>query len=166
MISPITENIPEELTGRPQWVCWRLELRDDKLTKVLYTPEDRRRADTTAPATWDAFEGAASAYEASGGFYDGIGFVFSKDDPFVGIDLDDCRNPETGEIAEWAQSILGRVVDSYTEVSPSGTGVHVIVEGTLRSNRRRKKVHIDGEVVGLVEMYDRARFFTITGRAL
>jgi|SRR5215208_2333403 len=169
--APITENITEELTERPQWVCWRIEQRssDDKPTKVPYTPGTERRASSTDLMTWTPFDEAVTAYEATepdAPEYHGIGFVFSGADPFVGIDLDDCRDPETGEITEWAAKIIERVQDGYIEISPSGTGIHVIVEGTVRGNRSRKKVRVDEKVVGQVEMYGRDRFFTITGRAL
>jgi putative DNA primase/helicase len=161
------ENIPEQLTERPQWVCWRLETRDGKPTKVPYTPGTERRASTTDLLTWRTFEEALAAYERSEPPYDGIGFVFSSADPFVGIDLDDCRNPETGEIAPWALKIADRVQEGYVEASPSGKGVHIIVEGTVRDGgRSRKKVHLNGEVVGEIEMYSRGRFFTITGVVL
>jgi putative DNA primase/helicase len=89
--------------------------------------------------------------------YDGIGFVFSDADPFCGIDLDDCRNPETGEIVPWAQEIICRVGDGYTEISPSGRGIHVIIRGDVRGGGMRR---------GPVEMYSRGRYFTITGRGL
>jgi putative DNA primase/helicase len=107
------------------------------------------------------------AYECSEPPYDGIGFVFSSGDPYVGIDLDKCRVPETGEIALWAQKIIDRVCEGYSEVSPSGTGVHIIVEGVVRDGgRSRRKVHLDGKVVGEIEMYSSGRFFTITGEVL
>jgi putative DNA primase/helicase len=167
IILPIVENIPYELTQRPQWVCWRYEERDEKLTKVPYIPGKLLRASSTNLMTWSTFEKALQAYEF--GFedlsdiehrepsYDGLGFCFSSADPFVAIDLDNCRDPESGEISEWAQEILDRVPGGYPEVSPSGTGIHIIVEGTVRGGGMRK---------GNVEMYSRGRFFTITGRAL
>jgi putative DNA primase/helicase len=116
--------------------------------------------------TWTTFSEARAAYEA--GDYDGIGFVFSSADPFVGIDLDGCRDSESGALAPWAQKILERVQEGYAEASPSGTGVHIIVEGAVRDGRTRKKVRRGeaGEVVGQVEMYGRAKFFTVTGRTL
>jgi primase-polymerase (primpol)-like protein len=163
---PIVENIPEQLTERPQWVCWRLEMRGGKPTKVPYTPGTERRASSTELMTWRSFEDALAAYEVGESSYDGIGFVFCNADPFVGIDLDDCRSAESGEIAPWAQKIVDRVQEGYVEVSPSGTGVHVIVEGTVRDGRTRKKVRVDGEVVGQVEMYGRGKFFTVTGEPL
>src|SRR5829696_4200660 len=120
---PIIENIPEQLTERPQWVCWRLEQRDGKLTKVPYTPGTERRASSTDLMTWGTFDEALAAYEFGRAipvveegrrpYYDGIGFVFSSADPFVGIDLDKCRDPEDGEITAWAQKILDRVKQGY-----------------------------------------------------
>jgi putative DNA primase/helicase len=151
---PITENIPEELTERPQWVCWRYEERDGKMTKVPYT-DTGWRASTTDLLTWTTCAMAYRYYQD--GHCDGIGFVFSSADPFVGIDLDDCRDPETGEIAPWAQRIMDRVQEGYVEVSVSGHGVHIIVEGSVRDGGMRK---------GKVEMYSRGRFFTMTGRTL
>jgi putative DNA primase/helicase len=159
---PVVENIPEEFTERPQWVCWRLEEREGKQTKVPYIAGTNRRASSTDLMTWRTFRQALAAYEAGEPPYDGIGFVFCSADPFVGIDLDDCRDPESGAVAEWAQRIISRVEEGYIEASPSGTGVHVIVEGTAHGGRAQKKVLPKGKV----EMYSRERFFTVTGRVL
>jgi len=153
----IVENIPERLTERPQWVDWRLEERGEMMTKVPYTPGTLRRASSTDLMTWRTFSEALAAYEAGEPPYDGIGFVFCSADPFVGIDLDDCRNPESGEISSWAEEIISSVKEGYVEVSPSGTGVHIVVEGTVRGGGIRK---------GKVEMYGRDRFFTVSGRIL
>ncbi|WP_246279780.1 hypothetical protein [Natronomonas salina] len=87
------------------------------------------------------------------GTEDGVGFVFTDDDPFVGADLDDCRDPDATTTAAWADDII-ETLDSFTEVSPSGTGVHVLVAGSLPEGRNRK---------GDVELYETARFFTVTG---
>jgi putative DNA primase/helicase len=166
-ITLITENIPEQLTERPQWVCWRREIRDGKLTKVPYTPATEHRASSTDLMTWATFEEAFAAYEAGEPMaYDGVGFCFSSADPFVGVDLDDCRDPKSGHIEPWALKIADRVQEGYIEVSPSGTGVHIIVEGTVRGSRSRKKVRVDGEVVGEIEMYSQGRFFAMTGALL
>ena len=150
---PIIENIPERLTERPQWVNWRLEERG----KVPYTPGTLRRASSTELMTWRTFSEALAAYEAGEPPYDGIGFMFCSADPFAGIDLDKCRNPETGKVAEWAREIISSVQEGYVEASPSGTGIHIIVEGTVRGGGMRK---------GKLEMYSQGRFFTITGRVL
>src|SRR4051812_21449762 len=91
---PIIENIPGQLAERPQWVCWRTERREGKPTKVPYTPGTERRASSTDLMTWRTFEDALAAYERGEPPYDGIGFVFCSADCYVGIDLDDCRDPE------------------------------------------------------------------------
>jgi primase-polymerase (primpol)-like protein len=155
--APLFENIPLQLARRPQWVCWRAELRDGKMTKVPYIAGSERRASSTDLMTWRTFDEAVAAYERAEPPYDGIGFVFSSGDAYCGIDLDHCRDPETGDIAPWAQEIIDAVQDAYIEASPSGSGVHVICEGTIRGGAVRS---------GDIEMYDRSRFFTITGAAL
>ncbi len=155
--APIIENIPERLTERPQWVCWRLEEREGKTTKVPYTPGMERRASSTDLMTWRTFSEALAAYETGEPPYDGIGFVFCSADPFCGVDVDDCRDPETGAVAEWAQKLIDSVQEGYVEASPSGTGIHIICEGVVRGGAVRK---------GPIEMYARDRFFTMSGRVL
>src|SRR5215217_1172560 len=137
-----------------QWLCWRIEERNGELTKVPYTPRTGQRADSTAPDTWGGYDEAASACKDHS--YAGIGFVFTPEDDLCGVDLDKCLNPETGEIEGWAREIIEEL-DSYTEISPSGTGVHVLVRATLPEGRNRK---------GRFEAYDRGRYFTVTGKHL
>ena len=161
-ISSVEENIPPELAERPQWVCWRYEECANGPTKVPYVPGTERRASSTDLMTWATCDVALSAYEVGEPPYDGVGFVFSSADPYVGIDLDDCRNPKSGEIAPWAKKIIARVQEGYIEISPSGEGIHVIIEGTLRGGRTQKKIKPSGKI----EMYSRERFFTISGRVL
>ena len=143
--------IPDALVEREQWVCWREDDRDGKPTKVPVMPTSGAFASTIDPDTWTDFETAFEFLET--GEADGVGFVFSEDDPIVGVDLDDCREPETETVDSTAQDIIERL-DSYTEVSPSGTGFHVLVAGALPDGRNRR---------GSVELYDSARFFTVTG---
>lgn len=137
-----------------QWVCWRSEERAGKPTKVPYSPGSGRRARSSDPATWGALTEAREAAAREG--YDGIGFVFTARDPFCGVDLDSCVDPETGEVEEWAAEIVAEL-DSYTEFSPSGRGLHVILQAELPPGR-------PGNRTGKVELYDRDRFFTVTGR--
>src|SRR5215211_3930801 len=153
----LAENIPETLKRRHQWVCWRLEEREGMTTKVPFVPGTERRASSTDLMTWRTFSEALEAYERSEPPYDGIGFMFCSADPLAGIDLDKCRDPESGAIAPWAQKIISDASEGYVEVSPSGTGVHIIVEGRVRDGGIRR---------GPVEMYSRDRFFTITGEVL
>ena len=137
-----------------QWLCWRIEERDGKATKVPYSPATGKRADSTLPDTWTGYEEAVSACKEQG--YGGIGFVFTGQDDLCGVDLDKCLDPKTGEIEPWAWTIIEEL-DSYTEVSPSGTGVHILVRGALPKGRNRK---------GRFEAYDRSRYFTVTGKHL
>jgi len=156
-MKPLVSNIPQELRDRPQWVFWKLVERDGKATKLPYNPKTGNLADSTNPETWGTIQQAEIATETYSG--DGIGFVFSASDPFTGIDLDKCFNPDTGELEPWARRYVD-VFQSYTEFSPSGTGLHIIVKGELpvregKSGTGRKK--------GKFEVYDQARFFTFTG---
>src|SRR5215218_6865967 len=137
-----------------QWLCWRFEERDGKPTKVPYDPRTGEKAESTNPKTWTSYEKAVSECKKHG--YDGLGFVFTPEDDLCGVDLDKCLDPETGELEGWAQKIIGEL-DSYTEISPSGTGVHILVRGELPTGRNRK---------GRFEAYDRGRYFTVTGKHL
>src|SRR5215204_2988603 len=137
-----------------QWLCWRSEERDGKPTKIPYSPITRERASSTTPETWTGYEEAVRACKEEG--YGGIGFVFTPDDDLCGVDLDKCLDPETAEIERWAWEIIEEL-DSYTEISPSGTGVHILVRATLPEGRNRR---------GRFEAYDRGRYFTVTGKHL
>lgn len=152
-------NIPGELKDRAQWVVWKLEVRQGKSTKVPYCALDFNNASVSDASTWATFDEVKAAFESGG--YSGIGFVFTKDDPFVGVDLDKCRDSETGDIQPWAKEILD-CLKSYAEVSQSATGVHVIVKGKLPGNGRRKQVSGGGAI----EVYDQGRFFVMTGNHL
>ena len=147
---PPPDSCPAALVTRDQWVGWRTQERDGKQTKVPVDPATNQFASTTDPETWTDF---ATAREHATANDLGIGFVFTADDPIVGVDLDDCRDPEDGTLTEWAEDIVTRL-DSFTEVSPSGSGLHVLVKGDLPDGRNRH---------GDVELYDDARFFTVTG---
>jgi primase-polymerase (primpol)-like protein len=145
-----TKSIPDELRVRPQWVVWKAV--GAKPEKIPYSPKTGRKASSTDLMSWSTYEEAYSAYERGG--CAGVGFVFSSADPFTGIDLDGCVDPATGEVAVWAMEIV-RYFDSYTELSASGTGIHIIVKGEM-PNRRKDEV----------EVYSSKRFFTVTGHVL
>ena len=147
------EAIPRELRDLDQWVGWKRVHRDgaSKPTKIPLDAKTGNTASTTDPTTWASFEAALAAFRSGQG--DGIGFVFSPDDPYTGIDLDHCYDPVTGTMADWAQDIIDRF-DSYTEWSPSGMGIHIIIKAQLPGKGRRK---------GSIEMYSEGRYFTVTG---
>jgi len=144
--------VPDDLRDPDKWVCWRREDRDGDATKVPVDPSTGDYASATDPDTWASFDRARDV-AATRDDVDGIGFVFTDDDTVAGIDVDDCRDAETGSPSDVARDIIDRL-DSYTEVSPSGTGYHVYVHGVIPDGRHRH----DG-----VELYDDARFFTVTG---
>jgi putative DNA primase/helicase len=166
MLAPDFGGVPEQLRRRPQWVVWKLEAsKTGKPTKVPYCAKpgkDDLKADSTDPGTWSTFEHAKAAYQSGG--YTGVGFVFSPEDDFAGIDLDKCRDPKTGAITTWAMRFL-ELLESYAEVSPSGTGVKVWVIAShpgwgFKKDRKREGLP------SCVEMYDAGRYFTVTGRRI
>jgi hypothetical protein len=147
------DSIPTELKDWQQWVCWRLIRKNGKWTKPPHRA-DGSNADVAQPGTWTSFAIALSGYET--GRFAGVGFVLTEADPYVGIDLDKCRNPDTGQIEDWALAIV-RAVPTYWELSPSGTGLRAIGRAQLPPGRRRKRN---------IEMYDAGRYLTITGHLL
>jgi len=153
--------VPEELRARTQWVAWSYEQRDGpKPTKVLRIPAGRhlgRPASSTNPTTWRSYEQALAALACH--MIEGIGYVFAADDPYAGVDLDECTLP--GGTLHPAAAVIVRELGSYAERSPSGKGAHVIVKASLPGGRgRRTSATAWG---GDLEVYDRGRYFTVTG---
>src|SRR5882724_3058410 len=123
--------IPTALKALPQWVVWRYAWVEGKerWTKVPYRADNLAiKASSTNPETWATFEQALATYQA--GDVDGLGFVLTEVCGIVGIDLDHCRDPDTGAVDAWAVDIV-QAIKSYTEVSPSGTGLRLFAKGTL-----------------------------------
>ncbi len=158
------ENIPKELKLRKQWVVWCYE------TIIIDTEEDAKRkpgkipikplteinTSVSDPSTWGTFEEALEDLVKNVGNYprrDGLGYVFTRDDPYQGTDLDDCIDPRKGTIDSQALDII-HTINSYTERSKSKKGFHIITKAKLPSEGRRK---------GKTEMYDSGRFFAFTG---
>lgn len=155
-------NIPDELQQREQFVCWRYSRSGDgashRWCKQPISPIDGKLAKITAPETWSDFGTAVNTFQRNKSHLAGIGFVFTDDDPFVGIDLDHCLDPESGDLTEWASQIVEEL-GSYTEVSPSDTGVKIILKSDQQVPSRRKSS--PG-----IEIYSSQRYFTLTGHAL
>ena len=151
------EKIPQFLKANGQFCNWKYELRDGNQTKVPYTPWTTRRASVSDPATFAAFDTAASATG-----YDGIGIrVHSR---IVGIDLDHCI--ENGTLLPWAQTIVDNFSATYIEVSPSGTGIRIFCLLPDGFTYDTKTYYIKN---GDIEVYipgHTNRFLTITGNAL
>lgn len=147
------DNLPEALKAHSQWVGWAYgEARSNG--KQAKPPVDvrGRKIDPTNPVNWLDFDEALAACEEEDSSFDGIGFVLSPDDGFVCIDLDDCVDDD-GRITSKAAAILDQFA-SYTEVSPSGTGLHIWIRGELARAVKTADV----------ELYDRLRYVTVTGQ--
>ena len=157
---PRIELIPDDLKSGDQCVVWKYILVGGRWTKIPYQPaRPREKAKADVPSTWSSFDVAWSVY-LQGGF-DGIGFEFSEDDPYFGVDLDRCLRD--GQLKPWAIPLAELVSLSYHEISPSGEGLKFIARGQLpeRTGTRRAGMGPDGD--GALKVYDHGRFFTITG---
>lgn len=142
-------NIPHEMRIYPQWVVWRYEDTDSKKpTKVPYSAKTGHLASVTDPNTWAGFDECVNAM--SSGWYAGIGFVLTENDPYSFIDLDDTKGDQT---ALDRQIKIFNEFNSYAERSPSGSGLHIIVKGAIPSGRRRS----------FIEVYSSLRYMTMTG---
>jgi len=150
------DNIPRELRGLNQWVCWQSvpdEARPGKIKKIPINAMTGGKAQSNNPSTWCGFDQAVKASEQ----FSGIGFMF--DNGVFGVDLDGCE----AEIEDYRNGTDDNLVSefihtlkSYTEYSVSGKGIHILCKGALPPGGRRK---------GNVEMYDAQRFFIMTGHA-
>lgn len=156
--------IPSELKNQPNWILWKAETKESgKVTKIPYQI-DGNEAQSNNPRTWSTFPTAVKFYRDSN--VDGIGFVFSRRDKFVGIDIDGCvsyaaedKDRENPILSDFANEII-EMLDSYTEFSVSGTGIHIIVKGSLPQSvcgtgRKNSKLGL--------EVYQHGRYFTMTG---
>src|SRR5215510_12530990 len=127
-LSVVAEYIPVELKQRNRWVTWKSEFSDEKnkWTKPPYQTNGVASASSIDPATWGKFEDGLATYQK--GLVDGIGFVVSYKDDFIGIDLDHCVDLKAHKGEQWAVDIVHKM-QSYTEFSPSGEGIRIFVKG-------------------------------------
>lgn len=142
----------KELQAIPQWVAWRLTERNGKMTKPPVNPKIGGGASHSDPATWGTY--AQARVFAMSRKMAGVGFVLSEDDAYTGVDLDKCRDAQTGIIEPWAAEIVA-FAETYTEISPSGTGIRMIVRGKVEATVKCDPAH--------VEVYRSQRYLTITG---
>jgi P4 family phage/plasmid primase-like protien len=168
IIARISQNFPAELLAMPNWVCWKLRYDSEhpaKRKKIPYNPSTGRAASSTDPTTWTSFQDAADAYRQIKEGYSGLGFCFPLDGSIVGIDLDNKAGPQLNPDVMGIAEIAGllKALPTYTEISPSGTGLHLFL-------RPRFSIDIEAHRFPLpcgwgFEMYDKGRFFTVTGQA-
>jgi putative DNA primase/helicase len=153
--------IPASLKNVSQWIVYRMVKKADgpKYDKVPLHPTTGRPHDGQDPAIWMSL-GRALDILASGG-HDGIGFVLTGQDPFAGVDLDNCLD-ESGNVLPWAEPIV-YCFQSYTEVTPSRRGLRVLIRGKLPAGSGHRANGLGDDGSGMVEVYDSKRFFTVTG---
>lgn len=148
---------PEELMELDRWCVWNYVERDGKWTKLPINPLTGEFAKSNDESTWGSFEAALYAFKK--GRADGLGFFFKA--PYIGIDLDDVEDDifryQNGDYENNIVHEFYETFKSYGEISPSGTGIHIIAKGKIPGDRRRK---------GNVEMYSEGRFFTMTEDSL
>ncbi len=152
------ENIPQELKDIPRWVLWRLEIKEDKNGKKSWSKVPKtstgKNASVDNPSTWTSFNQAIEAYQ--NGEFDGVGVVMVKDqDNLIGLDFDhiveddDVKDPKI-------QGYIDKL-NSYTEISPSGTGIRIFGFGELPLHGRKN---------GPIEVYDSGHYLTVTGQKI
>lgn len=161
-VEVLSENIPQLLKDLPRWIMWRWVMREGLPTKPPFSAKTGKKADNTSDADWCTFEEAMTALQT--GKYSGIGFVPAGRDELVAWDLDRCLDVKTGDIKPWAKSLIDSL-GSYTEVTPSGNGLRVLVLGDVPKDgkKRGKLASFVAGKEGVVECYKNKHYITITG---
>lgn len=162
-------NLPDTLKDIPQWCNYVLVPKPDgKMGKIPINPHTLWDGSSKNPKRWSDFDKAAVQIGKTAHYHpdkkqpnlvaegeiSGVGFVFTPKTGITGIDFDHCIDPDTGNFDPWVLEWVQRF-DSYTEISQSGTGIHILVRGSLPQN---KGVHAQR-----VEMYNSGRYFALTG---
>lgn len=158
LLPVVAEKIPAALRAHPRWACWRAVWSDKrgKFDKIPCHPSGYGLS-TKRPDAWVPFEQALAAYTAAPGRFAGIGYLMTGEHGLVGVDLDRCVDGST--IAPWAVEILDQL-GSYAELSPSGTGLRVAVQGEVPFDWNNHDVGIE------VYAGHTPRFLTFTGQRL
>lgn len=143
--------IPQTLMSMRRWVLWKPE-DGKKVPFSVCSTEKEICASTTNDKTWACYGDAVNKLKYSD-FY-GLGFVFSRQDGLVFIDLDSCVD-ESGELSEFADSVVKLFADTYVEYSQSETGLHIVAKGSIPKAIKRKEI----------EIYSDARYMAFTGNA-
>lgn len=163
------------LADRDVWVGWRTEARDGRATKIPFDPRTGQPAKSDDSRSWATCREAEFwAIKERG---DGVGIMSCPvgDASLAAVDLDACRNTDTGDIAPCAQEIIDRL-GTYAEVSPSGTGVTAFfaianadlsaVEELFEGKHGRAFKNGGGDHPPAIEVYRGRRFFAVTEEAI
>ena len=138
--------VPETMKNIDNWVCW-----DEN--KVPHDPKTGQKAKVNAPETWGSYENAVNCAKYGG--FSGIGFVFTEQIGLVFIDLDGCIDDD-GEETQLAKDVQALFPGSYSEISQSGSGLHIVCKGYLPKAVKQKEI----------EMYSKGRYMAFTGNAV
>lgn len=155
-VKPKLDTVPSDLKNTPHWILWRYvwKVSEGVWSKVPFQP-DGTHAKSNDKTTWHTFESCFLAFEQQENRFDGLGFVFSETSDFVGVDLDACLSKEK-ELTPFALRVLEKLY-TYTEVSPSRTGIHLI--GKAKDIQALKTKYRGNDI----EVYRTGRYFTFTG---
>lgn len=161
-IRPVVPNIPAEMQDLKQWVLWKYLWKEDASTgraewAKLPMQANGQAAKSNDSSTWATFKDVLSAWATAQSSFDGLGFMFTPESKIVGVDVDNCVEQD-GEGDFKINKIGARVIellDSYTELSPSCSGIHVIVKAEFADALKDSKTGI--------EVYNKGRYFTVTG---
>jgi len=151
------DSIPDEMKALKNWVLWKYTDRKNSNGEIKKTKEpyqvNGKKAESDNPDTWESIENVIKTLKRYPDKYNGIGFMFSKDSGIMGLDFDHIRDPVNGK---WDTEAIEEIksLNSYAELSPSGTGAHVICYAGIPGKHRRE---------GPREMYEAGRYFTVTG---
>lgn len=156
---PSFDKLPDafrDLKSRKKWVGWKYwvdpQYPDSKPKKRPMCAHANFFGSHASPHTWGTYDVAARSAVRFG--WDGVGYVLTADDNITGADLDQCRDPVTGAIEEWARDILS-LGETYAEVSPSGEGLRLFWLGKAPQGLKCDPQH--------VELYISDRYLTTTG---
>ena len=147
----LLNNVPDELKNLNSWVVWRQEnvAGSSKPTKIPYNPKTGKKASVTDPSHWCSYLDAVNCL-ANGGSYNGVGLVLTRNDPYFICDLDNAKG-DASIIAR--QKEIAEKFDTYSEISPSGMGLHTVGKGSIPNGRRKD----------CIEIYSSERYITFTG---
>lgn len=152
--------IPRELQEQAEWCVWRRETRKGKPTKVPYDPVTGRRAETDKPETFRTYEEADEAMRIESE-YNGLGIRVSNG--YSAVDIDHCVSD--GRLSDLAREICD-YMNSYTELSPSKTGLRIIIKGDISYDKSKYYLKNPNNGVELYVSGMTNRFMTITGNTL
>jgi len=155
----IPGNIPDALADTPRWMTWKPEPNGHRWDKPPRNSRTGYRGSKTDPDQWGTFGGALDGLGFEGTI--GVGSCLTGEDHIGSLDLDKCRNPETGEIEAWALGVIEQI-PTYWEISPSGRGLRAFGEWDMPDGAGCRW-KLNGHEI---EVYHRDAFLTVTGHHL